>query len=147
MRTPGWHLERVLRAAPGGPLCPGHLDVLTISGQLNLDKPCTNMITYVMLARQITFPCTFSPKLTPLLRYSCKLLVALANINPFKIKQIRTLYAKYQGWVYPARSVSGFCLSLFDFLVLCFHNLTNCFPRKLFVFTTIRVAGGVACHG
>src|SRR6266851_7475662 len=25
VRTLGWHLERVLRAAPGGPLCPGWL--------------------------------------------------------------------------------------------------------------------------
>ena len=63
-----------------------------------LDSAYTNMITSVMLARQITVPRNSPTKLTPLLRYSCKLFVAPENINPFGIKQIRTLSAKHPGW-------------------------------------------------
>jgi hypothetical protein len=50
-----------------------------------------------MLARQITLPRPFPTKLTPLFRYSCRLFVVLKKVNPFGIKQIRTLFAKYRG--------------------------------------------------
>lgn len=30
--------------------------------------------------------------------------------------------------------------------LLCFHDLTNCFSRSAFLFTTIRIAPGVASH-
>jgi hypothetical protein len=59
------------------------------------------MIISVMLARQITLPRPFPTKLTPLFRYSCRLFVALKKVNPFGIKQIRTLFAKYRGWGIP----------------------------------------------
>ena len=69
--------------------------------QKSLDKLYTYMILYAMLARQITLPRPFPTKLTPLLRYSCRLFVVLKKVNPFGIKQIRTLLAKYRGWGYP----------------------------------------------
>src|SRR5216683_1727907 len=60
------------------------------------------MITYVMLSRQIILPRPSPTKLTPLLRYSCKLFPALSlegfapeNVNSFGIKQIQALSAKH----------------------------------------------------
>lgn len=56
------------------------------------------MITSVMLARQIILPLPCPNRLTPLLRYSCRLFVAPQNVNSFGINQIQTLSAKYRGW-------------------------------------------------
>src|SRR5712692_2129156 len=56
------------------------------------------MITSVMLARQISLLTPLPTKLTPLLRYSYKLLVAPKKVNSFAIKQIRTLSVKHPGW-------------------------------------------------
>jgi hypothetical protein len=66
--------------------------------QKSLDKRYTTMITYVMLARQISLLPPLPTTLTPLLRYSCKLLVASKKVNSFAIKQIHTLSAKHPGW-------------------------------------------------
>src|SRR5216684_1330643 len=63
----------------------------------------TSTITYVMLARQIILPRPSSTKLTPLLRYSCKLFVAPKKVNSFGIKQIQTLLQHTRGMGYVAR--------------------------------------------
>ena len=55
------------------------------------------MITSLMLVRQIPLLEPFPIRLTPLLRYSCKLFVALAKVKFFAIKQIHALCAKYRG--------------------------------------------------
>ena len=59
------------------------------------------MITSAMLARQIILPRPLAIKLTPLLPYSCSLLLALKKVNSFAIKQIQTLFAKCRGWGIP----------------------------------------------
>jgi len=51
-----------------------------------------------MLARQISLRNPLRTKLTPLLRYSYKLLVVPKKANSFAIKQIQTLPAKHAGW-------------------------------------------------
>src|ERR1700720_4023801 len=56
------------------------------------------MVLSTMLARQATLLDPLPTTLTPLLRYSCKLFVARANVKSFAIKQIRTLCAKHPGW-------------------------------------------------
>ena len=56
-----------------------------------------------MLSRQIIFSRSPQTTLTPLLRYCYKLFVAPKKVNPFGIKQIQTLSAKYPGWGYLAR--------------------------------------------
>jgi hypothetical protein len=69
--------------------------------QKSLDNLYTYMIFYVMLARQITLPRPFPTKLTALFRYSCRLFVVLKKVNPFGIRQIQALFAKYRGWGIP----------------------------------------------
>jgi hypothetical protein len=64
----------------------------------SLDNRYTNMITFVMLARQISLLPPLPTALTPLLRYSYKLFVAPKKVNSFVIKQIQTLSAKHPGW-------------------------------------------------
>ena len=105
------------------------------------------MITSVMLARQITVPRNSPTKLTPLLRYSCKLFGATENVNSFSIKQIRTLSAKHPGWgVLPklrslfTRGTHRFFSPLFSWFyellfsqLLYFHKHLRCpivFPKS-----------------
>src|SRR6266852_73478 len=110
------------------------------------------MITSVMLARQIILPRPFPTKLTPLLRYSCKLFVAPKKVNSFAIKQIQTLSAKHPGWGYLARLLrlcttithrfftplfSSTYKSLFSQLP-CFHIYTK---RGVFFEIFIRILG------
>jgi hypothetical protein len=109
------------------------------------------MITFVMLARQIILLSTLPAKLTPLLRYSCRLFVALKDVNFFGIKQIHTLSQERPGWGVPLRSLGGLCACpsgrrasalslLFVFFALCFQGVTNCFSGNSFPFTNICVA-------
>jgi len=125
-----------------------------------------------MLARQIIFSRPLPIKLTPFLPYSCSLFVTPKKVNSFGIKQIQPLFAKHPGcggtharlafrishphpllcadsalsaslrYPLPAFAPSRHS-SLATFRPLCFHNLTNCFSRNPFPFTTIRIAGGV----
>ena len=78
----------------------------------------------------------------PLHSYSSKLFVVAKNINSFAIKQIRTLSAKYRGWVY-LRHPDAMLAPLLS--ALCFHGLTNCFSRNSFHFTNIQVAPPGVC--
>jgi hypothetical protein len=91
------------------------------------------MIICLMLARQVTILDSLPTKLTPLLRYSCKLLVALAKVKSFAIKQIRTLCAKYRGWgvsvPFDVRTFKTFRRSDAFLSALCFHDVTNPFSR------------------
>jgi hypothetical protein len=123
-----------------------------------------------MLVRQTILLDAPQIALTPLLRYSCKLFVALAKVKAFGISQIRTLLPEHPGGVYlaknrPAESatyklffpdllanelpllcfqeVTNCSLQLVVLSPLCFHTLTNCFSRKPLVFTTMRIARGV----
>jgi hypothetical protein len=105
------------------------------------------MVISAMLARQITLLDPLPSTLSPLLRYSCKLFVALPNAKSFAINQFRTLYAKYRGWGYLSDSSAlsasqRYHLPVF-FPPLCFHNLTNPFSRKPFVCRSIQNPGGV----
>src|SRR6266849_2041619 len=88
----------------------------------SLDKAYTNMITFAMLARQIILSEPSPTDLTPLLRYSCKLFLALSlegfapkKVNSFGIKQIQTLSAKHPGGGISASSTlqSFQCANLF----------------------------------
>ena len=71
----------------------------------SLDSWYTNLVTSAMLARQVTLLDPLSTTLTPLLRYSYKLFVALEKVNSFVIKQIRTLCAKHPEYGVPLHSV------------------------------------------
>jgi len=54
-----------------------------------------------------------------------------------------TLFCKNRGWYLRDNSSSrGLIAFASRFSGLCFHILTNCFFRKRFVFTTIRIARG-----
>ena len=60
-----------------------------------LDNRYTDMVTSVMLARQITFFDNPRTKLTPSPTYCCTLFVALKKVNPFGIKQMHALWTKH----------------------------------------------------
>ena len=112
------------------------------------------MVVYDMLSRQITFPClpthanSFIPILLQILRRSCRHQLLWNQPNPNSLRKIpgpgssalRPLGAL-------CASLPKVALSLASLSPLCFHNLTNCFSRKLFVFKTIRIAGGVGSWG
>jgi hypothetical protein len=101
------------------------------------------MITSVMLARQMSLPRPLATKLTPFLRYSCRLFVAPKKVNSFVIKQIQTLSQKYPGWGYlraSPKTLHPYVSTHFiDFLLLCFYRLTNPFSRNSRVFTSIQI--------
>jgi hypothetical protein len=83
------------------------------------------MVTSAMLARQIIPLDPLPTTLTPLLRYSCKLFVALAKVKSFAIKQIRTLCAKYRGWGLPLRHIGNSWSQPFSFLAITDSQLTR----------------------
>src|SRR6202022_67906 len=103
--------------------------------QKSLDNLYTNMTTYPMLARQTILP-RYPPKqTTPLLPCSCSLL-ALFFAPLFIISNLQPLFPKHPGWGYLAASSmrveARVLLCLRFLLLLCFHNLTNCFPATPF---------------
>ena len=105
------------------------------------------MITSVMLARQATLLDPLPLTLTPLLRYSCALLNSLAPLSPTPVLCFQSFarsLTKIPGWGYLVRLSSSFASpSPIDFLVFCFHVLTNPFFRKPFVCTSIQNPRGV----
>jgi len=109
-----------------------------------LDNSYTDMITYIMLARQITLLDSLSAKLTPLLRYSCRLFVAPKKVNSFGIKQIQTLSAKYRGWGYLAQFGTDFCAAMPHFCQpFVFMVLRIAFPATPFPSQTSALPPGV----
>lgn len=103
------------------------------------------MITSSMLARQITALRALAEELTPSLRYSCGLFGSPKKLNPHKISNFQTLFAKHPGCGVSLRHPCVLCVSaislLVDFLTLCFHNLTNPFSRNPFPFTSMQNPG------
>ena len=63
-----------------------------------LDNSYTNMITSVMLARQITLLRPSPTKLTPFLRYSCSLLPLFLRVASFVFNSLQPLLPKTGGW-------------------------------------------------
>ena len=102
------------------------------------------MITFAILARQMILSRILSIKLTPFLRYSCKLFVAPKRVNSFAIKQIQTLSAKYRGAT-TGRPAYGVPTAHHPpSAALCFHILTNPSRRNPFVCTSIQ--NPLECH-
>jgi hypothetical protein len=96
----------------------------------SLDRRYTYMVISAMLARQITLHNPLPSTLTALLRYSCKLFVAPQKLKSFAIKQIRTLCAKYRGWVplrHVGRRVSHFRLTIKNSQLTRFQQLAASF--------------------
>jgi hypothetical protein len=54
------------------------------------------MVTYAMLAGQITLLDALPTKLTPLLRYACGVFAAPKKVNSFAIKQIQPLFQEHR---------------------------------------------------
>jgi hypothetical protein len=113
----------------------------------SLDKRYTYMITSVMLARQIPLLDTLPTTLTPLPGYSCALFNSLAALFRTPVLCFQSFahsLTKTPGWGYLVRLSSSFASpSPIDFLVFCFHGLTNPFFRKPFVCTSIQNPRGV----
>jgi hypothetical protein len=113
--------------------------------------------------------CTTARKVNPGLSHCSGLFVIAKKVNSFAISQMRTLSQKHRGVGYPApfrhlgsaftativpnRQIKFSARSCFQ-LMSCsfktidqhiphFHGLTNCFFGKLFLFTSIQIAGGV----
>src|SRR5882757_2975205 len=64
------------------------------------------MITYVMLARQITLPRPSFTKLTPFLRCACSLLPLFLRVPPFIFNSLQPLLPKTGGWGSLAQVIS-----------------------------------------
>jgi hypothetical protein len=103
----------------------------------SLDNRYTNMITFVMLARQISLLPPLPTALTPLLRYSYKLFVAPKKVNSFVIKQIQTLSAKHPGWGVQLCVGSALSAALHTEARRERHPSPYCLP---FVFMVLRIA-------
>jgi hypothetical protein len=105
------------------------------------------MITSAMLARQIISIVPASETLTPFPRYSYGLFSTSEKINSHKINNFQTLFVKHPGYGVPLRHLrvlSASALSpFFDFLSLCFQNLTNPFSHNHFLFTSMQNPRGV----
>ena len=70
----------------------------TAKHQKPLDNPYTNVITSVMLSRQIILPRPSPTKLTPFLRYSCGLLPLFLRVASFVFNSLQPLLPKTGGW-------------------------------------------------
>jgi hypothetical protein len=81
--------------------------------QKPLDKSYTDMITYIMLSRQIILPRLSPTKLTPLLRYSCSLLPLFLRAPSFVFNSSQPLLPKTGGWGYLQHSISVFAARSF----------------------------------
>jgi len=103
-----------------------------------------------MLARQIISIVPVSETLTPFPRYSYGLFSTSEKINSHKINNFQTLFVKHPGYGVPLRHLrvlSASALSpFFDFLSLCFQNLTNPFSHNHFLFTSMQNPRGVGVH-
>jgi len=113
-----------------------------------LDNPCTTMITLAMLARRIISVAPVSETLTPFPRYSYGFFCTSEKLNSYKINHFQALFVKHPGYGVPLRHLPVLRPSalspLFDFLSLCFQNLTNPFSHNPFPLTSIQNPGGVA---
>ena len=105
------------------------------------------VIIFVMLARQVTYPPWFPPwfrqsnSFVPILLRT--LLRSLQSQLLWNQANPNSLRKTPRGCAY-LRHRSCNCNEVrLNFITLCFHNLTNCFSRKLLLFTTIRHCPGV----
>jgi len=127
--------------------------------QKPLDNPYTNMITLVILARQIILPRPSPTKLTPLFRYSCSLLPLFLRVRPFVFNSLQPLLPKTGGWGIPRRLTSetrhvphrfftplfsSSYKSLFSQL-LCFHIHLRC-PIVFLLLPGIPKSGMFLCR-
>src|SRR6266403_1419179 len=94
----------------------------------SLDKLYTNMITYVMLARQTILPRPSPAKLTPLLRYSCSLLPLFLRVASFVFNSLQPLLPKTGGWGGLAQITSDLARRTHRF----FSPLFSCSYKSLF---------------
>ena len=111
-----------------------------------LDNPCTTMITSAMLVRQTISIVPVSETLTPFPRYSYRLFCTSEKINSHKINHFQTLSVRHPAYGVSLRHLRVLSASVlspfFDFLSLCFQNLTNPFSHNHFPFTSMQNARG-----
>src|SRR5712671_4732659 len=86
------------------------------------------MITYVMLARQITSPRPFFTKLTPFLRCACSLLPLFLRVPSFVFNSLQPLLPKTGGWGGLAQGISDLARRTHRF----FTPLFSCSYKSLF---------------
>src|SRR5882757_5449041 len=86
------------------------------------------MITYVMLARQITLPRPSPTKLTPFLRCACSLLPLFLRVSPFVFNSLQPLLSKTGGWGTLAQVISDLACRTHRF----FSPLFSCSYKSLF---------------
>jgi len=99
-----------------------------LSFEKPLDDPYTNMITFVMLARQVTAPQHSPAELTPLLRCACGLLPLFLRVPSFVFNSLQPLLPKTGGRGTLAQVISDFARRTHRF----FSPLFSCSYKSLF---------------